>query len=303
MATGAKFADVNNPRPVLKVGEPGEQGLAELSELMVTTQGPVPGAILLQINLHEPAGAKGAVGLWDVHFRVGGATGTKLQSDLCPRGGAFKPECQGAFMMLHIAPTGSALIDNMWAWVADHDLDGPKQISVYNGRGVHIESKEGPVWMYGSSSEHSVFYQYNIANAKNVMMGMIQTETPYYQAYPPAPEPYKPQPKWSDPDFSNCPKGSLTCPMAWGLRVVNSEHVYVYGAGLYSFFQNYGQTCLDTESCQDSMVSIEKSPKNVFIYNLNTKASVNMVVVDGQSRIKQADNRAVFCSTVGAFQL
>ncbi|CAG2165800.1 unnamed protein product [Oppiella nova] len=299
MATGAKFANANEPIPVFKIGNPGDKGIAEISEMMFTTLGPVPGAIILQINLKESV--QGGVGLWDVHFRVGGAKGTKLQTDTCKKGVAAKPECMGAFMMLHIAPTGSALLDNVWAWVADHDIDGPSQISIFNGRGIHIESTEGPVWLYGTSSEHSVFYQYSIANAKNVMMGTIQTETAYYQAYPPAPQPFTPLPKWSDPDFSHCEKGSVTCPMGWGLRIFNSEHVYVYGAGLYNFFQNYDQGCLKVEHCQDSMVSIEKSPKNVFIYNLNTKASDNMVSVDGQSRVKQADNRAAFVSTIGGF--
>ncbi|CAG2116886.1 unnamed protein product, partial [Medioppia subpectinata] len=299
MATGNKFADANNPRPVFQVGKPGEKGIAEISEMLFSTEGSVPGAIMLQINLKESV--QGGVGIWDTHFRIGGGKGTRLQSSNCAKGGPMRPECQGAFVMLHVAETGSALVDNMWAWVADHDLDGPTQVSLYNGRGVHIESKEGPVWLYGTSSEHSVFYQYNIANAKNVMMGMIQTETPYYQAYPAAPEPYKPLAKWNDPDYSHCEKGSVTCPMAWGLRIVNSEHVYVYGAGLYNFFQNYDQGCLTTEHCQDNMLSIEKSPKNVFIYNLNTKASDNMVTVDGQSKAKQADNRASFCSTIAGF--
>jgi glucan 1,3-beta-glucosidase len=299
MATGAKFADANNPKPVFQIGNPGETGIAEMSEMLFSSEGPVPGAIMLQINLKESV--KGGVGLGDTHFRIGGGKGTRLQSGQCGRGGAAKPECQGAFLMLHVAATGSVLVDNMWAWVADHDLDGPTQVSLYNGRGVLIESKEGPVWMYGTSSEHSVFYQYNIANAKNVMMGMIQTETPYYQAYPPAPEPFKPIAKYNDPDYSACEKGSLTCPMAWGLRIVNSEHVYVYGAGLYNFFQNYDQACLKAEHCQDNMLSIEKSPKNIFIYNLNTKASDNMVSVDGKSAVKQADNRADFCSTIAGF--
>lgn len=41
-----------------------------------------------------------------------------------------------------------------------------------------IQSKKGPSWFRGTASEHSVLYQYNLVNAKNVYMSIIQTETP-----------------------------------------------------------------------------------------------------------------------------
>lgn len=47
------------------------------------------------------------------------------------------------------------------------------QNSVYVTRGLLIESVE-PTWLYGTSSEHSVFYQYNFHNARNIFAGMIQ---------------------------------------------------------------------------------------------------------------------------------
>jgi len=187
------------------------------------------------------------------------------------------------------------------AWVADHGLDGGGQVSIYNARGVLVESKEGPVWMYGTASEHSVMYQYNVVNAKNVVMALIQTETPYYQSGPEAPKPYTTDSKFHDPDFSKCAAGTKTCAVAWGLRIVNSSDVYLYGAGLYNFFQEYSQACLKTEHCQDSMVSIENSPKGIHIYNLNTKAADNMISFDAKSVVPQADNHASFCSTIVAF--
>ena len=179
LVKGNRFGDQNNPRPVFQVGKPGEQGVAEISELIFSTTGPVPGAIIVQINMKERN--KGDVGLWDVHFRIGGAKGTDLQSGNCGKGSAQKPQCMGAHTMLHIAQTGSAYLENIWAWVADHDLDGPNQVSIYNGRGILTESRDGPVWMYGTASEHSVLYQYNFANTKNSIIAMIQSETPYYQ--------------------------------------------------------------------------------------------------------------------------
>lgn len=88
--------------------------------------------------------------------------------------------------------------------------------------------------------------------------------------------------------------------MAYGLIVQNSANIYVYGAGLYNFFQNYDQGCLNSEHCQDTMTLIKNSNTNVHIYNLNTKASETMVNIDGNPRVKQADNRSTFCSTIAA---
>ncbi len=36
-----------------------------------------------------------------------------------------------------------------------------------------IESQGGPVWMYGTASEHCILYQYLLFGAKNVFMGMV----------------------------------------------------------------------------------------------------------------------------------
>jgi hypothetical protein len=41
-----------------------------------------------------------------------------------------------------------------------------------NNIGVLIES-QGPSWFYASASEHAVLYQYNIASAQNIYMGMV----------------------------------------------------------------------------------------------------------------------------------
>eukprot|EP01117_Protostelium_nocturnum_P001900 TRINITY_DN1245_c0_g2_i2.p1 TRINITY_DN1245_c0_g2~~TRINITY_DN1245_c0_g2_i2.p1 ORF type:complete len:739 (-),score=196.15 TRINITY_DN1245_c0_g2_i2:213-2429(-) len=255
MAKGSNFADMNNPRPVVKVGNAGDSGIVELSDLLFSTSGPLPGAVLVQWNIRESS--QGSVGMWDCHFRVGGAKGTQLGEQQCTKGNGPSSQCMGVFMLLHLTSTSSAYLENVWAWTADHDLDGNHaQISIYTGRGILIESRQGPVWMYGTASEHNVMYQYALVNAQNVFMGMIQTETPYYQPFPKAPAPYVENPKYSDPSFSNCNSGSNTCAMAWGLRIVNSTSVYLYGAGLYNFFSNYNQACLDSENCQENMVQV-----------------------------------------------
>ncbi len=80
--------------------------------------------------------------------------------------------------MFHITSTGQAYLENIWLWTADHDIDDAKnsQINVYVARGLLIEST-GPVWLYGTSVEHAVLYQYEFYHAKNVFATMIQTES------------------------------------------------------------------------------------------------------------------------------
>lgn len=303
MAHGQKFSNEKKPIPMLQVGKVGEKGSVEISDITLQTKGPAPGAILMQWNLAEEE--QGSAGMWDTHFRVGGSAGTELQSDKCGKTPkkTTEPsdECVGAFMLFHITEKASGYLENAWFWTADHELDLPdhNQINVYNGRGVLIESN-GPVWLYGTASEHNQLYNYQLSNAQNVFMGMIQTETPYYQSNPNALKPFTPQTdEWNDPDFSDCK--SESCRKAWGLRVLNSSDAYVYGAGLYSFFENYGQSCLDNESCQENMVEVDCS--DVKIYGLSTKASVNMITSStGESLVPEDENQSNFCSTIAFFE-
>ncbi|QKX62004.1 uncharacterized protein TRUGW13939_09160 [Talaromyces rugulosus] len=302
MASGKAFSDEQNPIPMLQIGQAGDSGDVEISDIMLETKGPTPGAILMEWNV--AGSSQGSAGMWDVHFRIGGSAGTELQSDKCAYNPNAthnaNPECEGAFMLLHVTEKASAYVENAWFWVADHELDlaDHSKIDIYNGRGVLIESQNA-VWLYGTSSEHSQLYEYQINNAKNVFMALIQTETPYWQSNPTALEPFTPQSKWSDPDFSTCTTDS--CRKAWGLRVLSSSDVLMYGGGLYSFFENYSQTCLDSEDCQENMVEVDCS--SVSLYGLSTKASVNMVTsTDGKGLVAQSENLSNFCSTIALFQ-
>jgi glucan 1,3-beta-glucosidase len=181
MASGKAFSDEQNPIPMLQIGQPGDSGDVEISDIMLETKGPTPGAILMEWNV--AGSSQGSAGMWDVHFRVGGSAGTELQSDKCAYNPNAthnaNPECEGAFMLLHVTEKASAYVENAWFWVADHELDlaDHSKIDIYNGRGVLIESQNA-VWLYGTSSEHSQLYEYQINNAKNVFMALIQTETP-----------------------------------------------------------------------------------------------------------------------------
>ena len=112
--------------------------------------------------------------------------------------------------------------------------------------------------------------------------------------------PFPHVPSYSDPTFTSC-KTDAACRKAWGLRVLYSSNILVFGAGLYSFFDNYSQTCLTTESCQQNMVDIQAS--DVDLFGLSTKAATNMVSLDpGGQTVPQADNQNAFCSTLASFQ-
>ena len=303
MASGSYFGDPNDLRPVWQIGEPGQAGSVEMSELMFETKGSVPGAILLQWNLKSAA--PGENGMWDVHTRVGGSAGTELQSDACLKTPEVTtspdPNCVGAGMLLHISETGSVYIENGWFWVADHELDLPdfSQINLYNGRGVLIESK-GPVWMYGTASEHNVLYNYQFLNAESIFLSVIQTETPYYQSNPDASVPYDPQVAIQDPDYDAiCTTDD--CKKTIGFRVIDSSDILLYGGGLYSFFENYDQECVDNNDCQLNMVSIDNNSR-VTLYALTTKASVNMVTQGDSIRVLDADNRSNFGATVAMYR-
>lgn len=302
MASGTAFSDKTKPAPVFQVGSAGDVGAVEMSDLIFETHGAQPGAILMEWNLG--ASKQGANGLWDVHFRVGGTAGSGLQSDTCAKNPNVTatdfPKCDGAFMLLHITKTGSVYLENNWLWVADHELDRKdhKQIDIYNGRGLLVES-QGPVWLYGTSSEHSQLYNYQFSKAKDIYAGLIQTETPYMQSNPISTKAFPPMAAYNDPTFEHCTTNS--CKKAWGLRIVDSSDIIVSGAGLYSFFDNYEQTCLATENCQENMVSLEGS-NQVYLWGLSTKASTNMVTVDGKGAVDQKDNRSNFCSTLALFE-
>lgn len=308
MAHGPAFADQKNPKPLFQVGKPGEVGSVEMSDIIFSTKGASPGATLVEWNLAEPKGQQGTSGMWDTHFRLGGFAGTELQSDTCAKNpnittpASTVTKCEAAFLSLHVTKQAGIYLENTWFWTADHELDRADhgQINVYSGRGVLVESQGGGVWMYGTSAEHSQLYNYQVSKAKDIYMGTIQTETPYMQANPDALSGgFTPSKAYNDPDFATCTTPG--CKKAWGLRVIESRDVLVYGAGLYSFFDNYAQDCLATESCQENMVDVQCSSR-VHLWGLSTKASTNMVTRNGAAAVLQQDNRDNFCSTVALFE-
>ncbi|QIW96190.1 hypothetical protein AMS68_001708 [Peltaster fructicola] len=302
------FNDVNNPKPVFQVGQPGQTGAVEISDMIFETTGDNAGAIVIEWNLDSSA-VQGSGGLWDVHVRIGGSYGTQLQSDHC--GNSTAPftgtgaGCQGVFLMLHVTSSAKGLyLENTWYWVADHDLDlnSPHQISIYSGRGVLVNSP-GPTWLWGTASEHSMFYNYQFKGAQDLFSGFMQSETPYFQPNPENPTPFSYNSNFDDPDFSVCwgsfQDATAPCKDAWGLRVWESSGILIYGTGMYSFFNNYDQGCVAGQNCQQNMIHIQNS--KVDMYAVSTKGAVNMIVDDWVGNVKDADNRSNFCGTIAFY--
>ncbi|KAJ7445698.1 exo-beta-1,3-glucanase [Mycena galericulata] len=278
---GAAFQNINSPAPVVQVGAPGSSGLIEITDIIFSTVGPAGGAIVVEWNVKETT--QGGAGMWDSHIRLGG----------CPSSGSGgTTNCLAAFAGLHLTAASTAYLEGTWVWLADHELDasGGAQVSLYSGRGILSESA-GPVWMIGTASEHHVMYQYNLVNAQNHYLGLIQTETPYYQPSPAPPAPFTTNATFKDPSSWS------GIPAAWALRVTTSTNIIVFGAGLYSFFTNYGQTCLTPESCQAQIVNVDTT-SSVNIYSLATVGSTFQLSVNQVGVVNQASNPNGFAATL-----
>ncbi|KAK3654385.1 hypothetical protein LTR56_004015 [Elasticomyces elasticus] len=297
----------SSPIPVWRIGTPGQTGAVEISDMLFEIDGPNQAAIMVQWDLSS---AQGASGMWDSHVRMGGSANSKLLLAQCakdPGNPTVPKQCEAGFMMFYASPQSSGVyLENTWFWTADHDMEDPAnlQTSIYNGRGVLIRSRSGPVWLWGTSSEHSVLYNYQFDGVKALFAGFMQSETPYMQPAPMAPVPFMFNNNYDDPTFTICSDGSTgtsdaPCKDAWGLRIVNSQGVLVYGAGLYSFFNAYTQQCVIDEDCQKNMIRIQNS--QVSMYAVTTKAAINMIVDDNGTVVKGADNRDVYGDTVAYY--
>lgn len=142
MARGALFSDMNNPQVMWRVGEPGQAGTVEMVDIVFETQGPCPGAILVEWNIKQAS--PGAAGMWDAHYRIGGTAGTGLLNPTCKKTPGVRitndanvvKDCFGAFLLLHVTPQANIYMENVWGWVSDHQLDAPDrgQIYIFNGR-------------------------------------------------------------------------------------------------------------------------------------------------------------------------
>ncbi|KAI0882532.1 glycoside hydrolase family 55 protein [Annulohypoxylon maeteangense] len=303
-ATGSKFINPSAPIPMIKVGEPGDTGVAQFSDMLFTVEDILPGCTLLEVNM---AGEKpGDVGFWNTHFRVGGAADSQTQKKCGPGVTTDPDQCKAAFMLAHFTASSSAYVDNMWGWTADHDLDGvdnpltnPQYISV--GRGVLIESTK-PSWFIGFASEHNTLYEVNINGAENVFVGFQQSETPYWQGGNSslhASDPWTPVALKSDPDFSWCAADDAHCRMSIYQRISDSKDLNLYAGGFWTFF-NANKACDAGVSCQTDAVRIDNST-GVSILGLGVNHVGNLVVQDGKPIVTSVENKGGWFANVAAY--
>jgi glucan 1,3-beta-glucosidase len=168
---------------------------------------------------------------------------------------------------------------------------------------MHVEGTDTFLW--ASGVEHHALYQYQFNGAQNIFAG-IQTETPYYMPNPDArSQPFQRSDVYSDPDYTKaCPPGAI-CD-AFGLRVLNSRNVMIYGGGLYSFFKNYDVSCSSPDAangyrnCQNQIFSIEGG-SSVQWFALSQVGAEQMITIDGKDKAKWSDNLSVYSNTIGYF--
>lgn len=311
MGSGSYFSDMASPQPIVQVGTAGEEGTVEWSDMIVSTQGPTAGAVLIEWNLYSASTSPS--GMWDVHARIGGFEGSDLQAAECPTtpdSTIINTACIAAYMVMHITESAAGVyLENVWLWLADHDIDNGEstQITVYSGRGLLVESTAGNIWLVGTAVEHHTLYQYQFSGTQSIFGGQMQTENPYYQPNPNATEPFPPVASINDPDFAeSCVGQSGNCANGWALRVLNSTNILAYGTGFYSFFDNYNSTCSGgtLEDCQANSVSIDSGSSGVVLYNLNTVGVTCQVRLDdnGTCYAAEGDNVAGFAETIAIFE-
>jgi len=119
------------------------------------------------------------------------------------------------------------------------------------------------------------------------------------QTNPRADVAFQANPTYHDPTFQYCFQD--VCYKTYGLRVFNSTYIFVYGAGLYSFFQNYDSTCLLTTTCQEVPASFEES-EAIYLFGLYTIGCQSMVQVDGMDLAPDGQNINTFGESVAVFE-
>lgn len=119
----SRLSHGNHPATNLgfRVGKKGGAGSVEISDMLLTVKGATVGAILMEWNIHESTQGSGntpvqilailprkllflpdnIAGMWDSHFRVGGAVGSDLQLSDCPKLTDFV-NLKAASMLLHL---------------------------------------------------------------------------------------------------------------------------------------------------------------------------------------------------------
>ena len=290
---GNKFKDASNPAPVILIGKSGEVGVAQIQDMRFTVGEVLPGAIIAQVNM---AGSnKGDVAIFNTIITVGGTPDSRVNT-ACNDGNTAG--CKAAFAMLHLTSSSSAYVENMWGWVADHSLDwqGTRQ-NIAVGRGLLVEATKG-TWLTGTGFEHNTLYNYNLHNAQNVLAGLQQTETAYWQGWGSqqnAPAPWTPDSRFGDPDFSWCDGGDQSCRMGLAQTISGGKDLFLYASAFWTFFHGEVSGCYNCpattcgSNCIKNQARVTGNPKGLFWYAVNTRCA-DKVIMDGSDDNKELYN-------------
>ncbi|KAJ5101342.1 Pectin lyase fold/virulence factor [Penicillium alfredii] len=299
---GDAFRDANNPRAVVRIGNPGDVGVIEIQDMRFTVAEILPGAKVVEINA---AGSEpGDVGLWNTAVTVGGTADTSI-SNVCTS--QDPKDCMAAFMVMHLTPSSSAYIENFWGWTADHNLDSQSILTIVStGRGVLVESTKG-TWLTGTGSEHHWLYNYNFHNAENVYAGLLQTETPYMQGageYQAAPAPWKAEAKYGDPDYLWCGADDQKCRTALATNVDGGSDLALYNSAAWAFFDGYWNGMYNEPcngNCQANMMRVTNDPHNLVWYSISTRMT-DVMVLDGKTNPREANHQGGWEAVLQAYR-
>ena len=192
---------------------------------------------------------------------------------------------------MHLTPSSSAYLENMWGWTADHDLDGGHDQTISVGRGFLVEATAA-TWLHGTAAEHNTLYQYNFNNAANVFVGMKQSETAYWQGNGSpslAPATWTTLSSYSDPEFTNCAADDAQCRMGWLAWISGCSDMFFYGAGFWTFFNHRNPDCQKAGVCQTNAINLQKT-SSLSWFGINVKDNVNVIVNDGVALVTENNN-------------
>ncbi|CAL5866717.1 uncharacterized protein PFLUO_LOCUS927 [Penicillium psychrofluorescens] len=298
---GDAFCDASNPRPVVKVGNPGDVGLIEIQDMRFAVGEVLPGAKIVEVN--AAGEAPGDVGLWNTIVTVGGTVDTNISRSCTSQD---PTDCMAAFMVMHLTKSSSAYIENFWGWTADHNLDSDLTTIISTGRGVLVESTKG-TWLTGTGSEHHWLYNYNFHNAQDVYAGMLQSETPYMQGsgeLQAAPAPWTANARYGDPDYSWCAADDQKCRTALATNVDGGSNIALYNSAAWAFFDGpwngkYNEPCKG--KCQANMMRVVGAPQNLVWYSISTRMT-EVMVLDGKTNPREFSHPGGWEAVIQAYR-
>jgi hypothetical protein len=68
--------------------------------------------------------------------------------------------------------------------------------------------------------------------------------------------------------------------------------LYISGAGLYSWFQNFDQSCVDRRNCQKSLIELSENGPGIQIYNFISIGAEQMLYSDKYGELAATQNAA-----------